>query len=151
MVLTEKEKKCLDYWYDLTYNVSHTDRSFYEHCLNVFYILKEHKCNDTICIAGLFHSAYGTEFFRHCTLTDRQELIDRIGIEAEELVHLFCTIPQRIESITYSRNIPDKHLLSLKWIEYANLTEQIPRIHNEHAKDLNQRFADMIYEQLQKQ
>lgn len=46
-----------------------------------------------LCDAGLFHSAYGTEYFDDAALSDayRREVLAVIGPEAERLVWLWCT------------------------------------------------------------
>src|SRR3546814_18378901 len=46
----------------------------------------------TICLAGLFHSIYGTAHFRHATLpfSQRRVVKNLIGAEAEALAYLFC-------------------------------------------------------------
>lgn len=45
-----------------------------------------------MCDAGLFHSAYGTEYFPVDRDVDRTEVQAVIGAEAEAIAHAWCTI-----------------------------------------------------------
>ncbi|MFM7509898.1 MAG: DUF6817 domain-containing protein [Actinomycetota bacterium] len=45
-----------------------------------------------LCDAGLFHSAYGTEYFRPDVVPDQDELQSLIGVEAETIARAWCTI-----------------------------------------------------------
>src|SRR5262249_17256214 len=45
-----------------------------------------------LCDAGLFHSAYGTEYFEPQRTPDRDEVIAIIGAEAERVAWLWCAI-----------------------------------------------------------
>lgn len=45
-----------------------------------------------MCDAGLFHSAYGTEYFPVDQDVDREQVIAVIGPDAERIAHAWCTI-----------------------------------------------------------
>src|SRR3546814_823634 len=72
--------------------VPHQDRNLYAHLLGTYRLLREWGNPQTICLAGLFHSIYGTAHFRHATLpfSQRRVVKNLIGAEAEALAYLFC-------------------------------------------------------------
>ncbi|MGA2736632.1 MAG: aspartyl/asparaginyl beta-hydroxylase domain-containing protein [Bryobacteraceae bacterium] len=78
------------------HDVSHSGRSLYEHLCGVNSILRAWEQPESICNAGMFHSIYSTEKFRHTTLSmnERPRLQAAIGEEAERLVYLFATLPR---------------------------------------------------------
>ncbi|MDJ0598494.1 MAG: hypothetical protein QNJ37_06605 [Crocosphaera sp.] len=81
-----------------THRIVHTKRTFYEHLVGTGDLLKKWKCAPTLCLAGYFHSFYGTEgtqknyILKFC---QRKELQEAIGEEAEKIVYLFCICKQR--------------------------------------------------------
>ena len=72
------------------------NRSLLHHLVGVSLMLSEGEASDALCIAGLFHSIYGTSVFRPkmISMEDRDEIKDLIGIEAENLVYQFCILPK---------------------------------------------------------
>lgn len=73
--------------------VAHSDRTLLDHLLGTCELLRAWGCRQAVCVAGLFHSVYGTESLT-TTLVRPEEpglLCGLIGPEAEELVHLFGT------------------------------------------------------------
>ncbi len=73
-------------------NSFHSSRSLLVHLEGTFNLLKKWDNCETVCIAGLFHSIYGTNSFKKETLllADRDRVRTVIGNDAEELVYLFC-------------------------------------------------------------
>ena len=68
---------------------------FLSHLLGTRRILTEWGCHAALCDAGLFHSAYGTEYFptdRTPTPETRAAVREVIGRDAERLAWLWCTI-----------------------------------------------------------
>ncbi|UDY37055.1 DUF6817 domain-containing protein [Dermatobacter hominis] len=74
---------------DLTHD-SHVP--FISHLLGTRRVLAEWGERPAMCDAGLFHSAYGTEYFPVDTPATRDEVRDVIGADAEEVAWLWCTI-----------------------------------------------------------
>lgn len=72
----------------------HTGRVLHDHLLGTYRQLEAWGNAESICMAGLFHSIYGTNAFTHQSLrqTQRTELQQAIGPEAEALAWLFCRI-----------------------------------------------------------
>jgi hypothetical protein len=111
-----------------TTGIRHSGRDFYEHLTGVYGILKERGNPEYVCLAGLFHSIYGTNSFKKNavprTEAGRALVQGLIGREAEVLVFLFCTSnrPQAFINNTGGWDAPV--LRDLLEIEYANLLEQ---------------------------
>lgn len=65
---------------------------FLAHLVGTRRVLVEWGERPAVCDAGLFHSAYGTEYFPVDEPVDRAEVQAVIGAEAEEIAHAWCTI-----------------------------------------------------------
>ena len=107
--------------------LKHSGKTFFEHLYNTSFILSKQGCVEDICAAGLYHSAYGTEHYESaCNLNlTREKVKELIGEESENLVYLFCTLKSRTSAIidnTY--HLDNETIHKLRWIEYANLTDQ---------------------------
>ncbi len=71
--------------------VSHSKRTLLDHLVGTHNLLQSWGASESLCLAGLFHSVYGTEGF-HATLAgipDRKIIINIIGKDAESLAWLF--------------------------------------------------------------
>jgi hypothetical protein len=73
-------------------DVRHTGRSFFEHLKGTHDLLRDWGNPEPVCLAGLFHSIYGTWHFRHKAfpIEKRSTLAALIGEEAEFLAYVFC-------------------------------------------------------------
>ena len=71
-------------------------------------------------LAGLYHSVYETEKFKHGIAPSRETIRRRIGEEAEELVYAFCNLKQRDKRIAEKDIQEKRHLESLAWISLSN-------------------------------
>jgi len=123
----------------------HSGRSLLEHLAGTYDLLKSWNNSPEVCIAGLFHSVYGTSDF-HTQLADRQNreiLKGLIGEKAECLVYLFGVC----EKTSFVKNMRRKRFFVLKdtfaqkevavaredfcsliEISLANLLEQLPYV-----------------------
>ena len=70
----------------------HINQTLLEHLIGVYDLLKKWGAPKYIQDAGLFHSVYGTTYFKPKIIKDRDVVRELIGEEAEELVYLFCSI-----------------------------------------------------------
>lgn len=111
----------------LTLDRPHSKSYLYNHLKGTHDILVRLGQPEYVCLAGLFHSVYGTCFFDGNLNTDRDRIRDIIGIEAEELVFRFCDIEDRTNFLVHTDETSDI-IRDLLVIEYANLLEQEPRI-----------------------
>lgn len=73
---------------------AHSGRTLFDHLLGTYNMLFHWGQPQAVCLAGLFHSIYGTNAFLRQSLqaSQRAELQAVIGIEAEALAWLFCNI-----------------------------------------------------------
>ena len=71
----------------------HDGRVLLNHLLGACKLLDQWGCRRALCLAGLFHAAYGTEHFPAIlTPQDRDKLRAQIGADAEELAWIFSTM-----------------------------------------------------------
>jgi hypothetical protein len=134
------DKKTL-YVYEKTKNHNHSGKTFFEHLMNTSNIIKQlYPRKQYLIDAGLFHSIYGTHYYDANLEVSRSEVKRLIGKKAENLVYIFCTTKNRIETIL--QNQFDKDIQKdLYVLEYANLLEQnadintINRIKNNLTKE----------------
>ena len=133
---TEKEILAIKYLFDKTKYIPHSKASFFGHLYNTFFILKNMNASEETCLAGLYHSCYGTERFSLNNKMSKKDVVFYIGENAEELVYYF-SLPNRDSIILQnSMNLDPKKQLSLLQILYANEIEQ--------RQDLENKL-DMVY------
>jgi hypothetical protein len=99
----------------------HSGRVLLDHLKGVHDLLRDWDNSDDVCAAGLFHSIYGTEAFKHQSLEDRNKLIEVIGEYAEGLVWLFSVAKDRPMFRSIENPLTRIQLME---IEAANLLEQ---------------------------
>ena len=111
----------------LTSTAQHgSTKTFYQHLFNVYTYLKSRNAPAEVCDAGLFHSIYGTEFYKfHSEQITRDVVRGFIGTYAEELVHVFCTSRDRFHVIVENRlGLSEKQVRDLCCVEFANMWDQ---------------------------
>ena len=72
----------------------HSGKSYLAHLIAVKRDLQSWGCEEDVCLAGMFHSIYGTEMFQGFTLPleRREALRALIGPRAERLAYLNCAM-----------------------------------------------------------
>ncbi len=114
-------------------NTAHSGRTFFDHLCRVEDILRICMVDEEVCLAGLYHSIYGTSYFKIKTTDDRQAIKNIIGDRAEYLAWLFCNAQRPFcwfcgNNIVLTNGshitVDDKTLHDLQMIEGANLLEQ---------------------------
>lgn len=72
--------------------IEHSGGLFLDHLIGVYRILGAWRAPPDVRLAGLFHSAYSTEYFRYALVPAerRGAVAAAIGANAERLAHLFC-------------------------------------------------------------
>lgn len=111
---------------EVTKNNKHSNKTFFEHLYNVMIILENKQENIDVISAGLFHSIYGTEYYKfsHSSI-NREKIKLLIGDYAENLVYEFCNIKDRTNSLIKNLNNYSLEFRNdLLKIEFANLQEQ---------------------------
>lgn len=99
----------------------HTGRSLYDHLVATHDALEAKGEPQHVCLAGLFHSVYGTNAFKNklIPISDREAVRKVIGEQAESLAFQFCTLDR--PQCFLNRQYYDRELIA---IEIANLQEQ---------------------------
>lgn len=75
-------------------DIEHPSGTLMEHLQGTYDLLAGWGCPHHLCVAGMYHSVYGTEFFQTQTLgLDARERVREVaGEEAEELAFLWCVM-----------------------------------------------------------
>jgi hypothetical protein len=81
---------------------------FLSHLLGTRRLLAKWGERGAMCDAGLFHSAYGTEFFQPDQPASRSEVRQLIGGEAEEIAWVWCTISRDTIGTTPPHTVGDR-------------------------------------------
>lgn len=116
---THNEKEAISFLQRVTQNIAHSDTTLFAHLYNTWNILKNQNRSEQVCMAGLFHSVYGTEFYDRIKL-DREEIQKIIGQVAENIVFRFCNLQDRDAQLLHPQSF-DKDLIQ---IAYANVLEE---------------------------
>ena len=126
--MSEINSKKLNFILESTKAHKHNGKTFFDHLLQTSGIV-EKLCQKIgieeyqyLVDAALFHSIYGTDYYEFNEQITREKVISLIGERAEQLVHFFCSLPER--NIQILQHKFDKRLQrDLYIIEYANLLE----------------------------
>ena len=128
MTVTDPEK--LEFIHGLTAQVSHGRRTFFDHLLKTAGVV-EKLCKDVeitesryLIDAALFHSIYGTSYFKHRSDITREKVTLIIGEKAEALVYFYCNLPDRQIQILQHKFKPEQLQRDLYILEYGNVVEQ---------------------------
>ena len=125
-----------------TKNIEHSNRSLKDHLLGTCVLLRRWGNPEEVCIAGLFHSIYGTELFspQAVSRSKRGQIQSVIGRKSEQLAYLFGVAdrkkmlldnvrePYKVEiagSVGISIPVSPEVLSGLIEIEVANTLELI--------------------------
>jgi SM-20-related protein len=114
---------------DRTEGIPHSSTDLFHHLYNTAMTIESMKgVPHHIINAGLYHSIYGTEYFDPELEVTKEEVIEQIGEKAENLVHLFCTLKNRYDSILNNTGNWDAEThFGLLLLELANMLEMMER------------------------
>jgi hypothetical protein len=106
----------------------HSGRTLLTHLKNTYLILEKSGHPESICRAGLFHSVYGTQYFKKQTLKfqERKALQVLIGEEAENLAWLFCTLDRPKTFENYFKHRDGSLTEFVSEFQEQHATEQLP-------------------------
>jgi len=124
-------------------SLDHSGRTLLAHLIGTFEVLVRWECKPYVGRAGLFHSIYGTAAFHGKLLEfDKRDIVrQQIGIKAELLVYLFCTINLNYITTLIQTGPPyivpawrdsscltldNQNLHDLALIKWANVIDQSP-------------------------
>ncbi len=120
------QSQLLDLLIDLnTDSSSHSQGTLIDHLQNTYELLKQWNNPNYVCLAGLFHSIYGTQIYKKQTLglQERNLIKEAIGIEAEYLVYLFCIMHRGY----FYNNLDSNELLSSQDGTHILISEKTKR------------------------
>ena len=131
----------------------HTNRTLSNHLIGTYELLEKWDNTKEICLAGLFHSIYGTRVYKISSIdfSKRKYIESIIGKRAEELVYLFCVTDRREDGNLIEKNqiilkdiihnkeihISKNDLYALIEIEFANVLEQSVHLNTNEKWILN--------------
>ncbi|MGH9347919.1 MAG: DUF6817 domain-containing protein [Vicinamibacterales bacterium] len=131
----------------------HSDATLRQHLLETYALLKDWGNPDEVCVAGLFHSIYGTQWYpvESAPMTERERIAGVIGKPAEELAFLFCATDRADlwqspgdEDVTLRSRIDEGRFVvsrarrrDLLEIEIANTVEQLDRVRDPDSSVLD--------------
>jgi len=121
--------------------VRHSGGTLLEHLMGTRAILEAWEQREAVCLAGLFHSVYGTESFRKTTIPAdlRPRVQALIGDEAEALAWLFGVLENRAFLSDLQPEVPQ--------VRHRQTGQTIQLTHQQHG-DLCQMVAANALEQL---
>ena len=118
------EQKLRDYIENLGYQYN---SRFVDHLIGTSAILAKYGAPSYLIDAGLFHSVYGTSYFKEKMTIDRDVVCKLIGNDAEELVYIFC-------------NLQHPRLENIMAIEDETIKKSLLYIHQANVDDVNRRM-----------
>jgi hypothetical protein len=149
LVFKTIDKSCLskevEYILKHCANLKHTDGTFFEHLYRTSIFLERLEQTKEVCAAGLFHSIYGTEFYKYegCSDVRRDDIKALIGEYAESLVYEFCKLENRVNVLLDNKNnYNDSFRKDLLFIEYANLLEQ--NINKRYDFEISRIYSELL-------
>ena len=117
-------------------NIFHGQRSLFDHLVGVYDLLKKYDQREELCLAGLFHSIYGTASFVSQTERDRSVIKNIIGEEAEKIVWDFSKRPMD-KNWNHRNN-------EIKILSLCNQLEQ-RKLLNVWNNNFNEKEIDTLY------
>jgi hypothetical protein len=123
----------------------HGSRSLLHHLIGTYGTLRRWRCDDDVCYAGLFHSVYGTPYYREIDVQlSRQELSALLGSKAESLVFAYSeTNMSELFHVYVLRSQPAR-LKPLVLIALANLFDQWDGLTDDYRNVLLERDGQII-------
>jgi hypothetical protein len=136
-------------------DTDHPRGTLSDHLRGTYDVLVGWGCERDVCLAGLYHSVYGTDIFETVTLTPdaRDKVLQAIGADAEQLAYLYCALERESLYDNLTTGGPPYGVRSrldgaelrlgrddyagLLAIDLANRLEQVP-----HSRASRAQFAD---------
>lgn len=77
--------------------INHSGSSLWNHLLGTFEILRAWGAATDVCLAGLIHSIYATQYFQRAIIAPsrRRRVAAVVGQRAERLAHIFCAVDRQ--------------------------------------------------------
>ena len=126
--LSQKETDLINLIYNHTNTIQHSGDTFFNHLYKTFCILKTLNQSVDVCIAGLLHSIYDTEYFLTDLSFTKEQVVELVGPYSESLIELFCSKDRNNMILNNVTNIPQEKYKDFLYIAYANNIEQSYRM-----------------------
>lgn len=126
--LTEREQKAIEFIRKRATGIRHSGGDFFDHLYQTFCLLKKYGCSESVCLAGLYHSIYGTEFFQSNIKVNESVVESLIGSYANKLVKHFSVQNRDAAIMNNTFNLEVSQSRDLTFILYANQVEQARRL-----------------------
>jgi hypothetical protein len=121
-VITEH---CIVELSNYTNTINHHDRTLFEHLFGTYTLLQNLGKPKHVCLAGLYHSVYETEYFQFNSPFTRPMVQKLIGEQAETIVYEFCnTVPRTTNLVERRGNWSNQMYADLLDVDIAQLKEQ---------------------------
>lgn len=116
----------------------HSGATLFHHLLGTYRLLKSWGCDEDLCVAGLYHSIYGTPAYPDGPLpkSRRGELSNVIGVRAEEIVYQFSDMNWPL-MFANGHDVLKTLPVSLLTLAAANIVEQGGRLARSNPGDCN--------------
>lgn len=126
-------------------NLPHSGRTLLAHLQGTHRLLAEWGNPPDVALAGMFHSVYGTNAFRHMTvaLPQRDAVRELIGEAAEALAYVFCSI-DRPHAITGAATKMEGNTSGACEIPHRNLDCSITVSHSQLRQLVELEAANLI-------
>lgn len=129
--------------------LEHSSTTLWDHLIGTFRILEAWGAPPDVCLAGLLHSVYSTQYFTPAVVpvVRRREVAKCVGEDAEQLAHWFCVLDREsirraehggpksdglsvVRAHAHGRGVrvPHPGLRRLRLIDIANEVEQQQRL-----------------------
>lgn len=100
--------------------------NLYRHLIGTAKLLLQHGRPEIEVVCGLFHSIYGTEYYKHSEKLNltRNQIKKVVGYKTEKLIHQFCSLQRGRKELLSNEYFDEETLTSLRWVAYCNAIEQ---------------------------
>jgi hypothetical protein len=126
--LTQKEVNLINLVHQKTNKIPHSGSTLFNHLYKTFCILKNLNQSSDVCIAGLLHSVYDTDYFSAGLSFTKDDITELVGVDAESLVDIFCSANRDQIILDNTLNLPTQKYLDILYVAYANSLEQCYRM-----------------------
>jgi hypothetical protein len=118
------DEKIVTFLREQTKGVKHSGRTFFQHLTGVYNLLNWRGLPDYVCLAGLFHSIYGTNIFTHRAMLigERNKVRHLIGSEAERLAYIFCSCNRPMALVEAAKRGSPYHVVNRRNGEIIQLS-----------------------------
>lgn len=118
-------EQCIIELSNYTNNIHHHERTLFEHLFGTYTLLQSLGKPKRVCLAGLYHSVYETEYFQFDTPFTRPMVKELIGEDAEAIVYEFCnTTPRTTNLVERHGEWSNQMYADLLDVDIAQMKEQ---------------------------